>query len=248
MGIVVSANLKVFPRPDTELTVAINGPDRSDLLNCARKIVSESLIPTSLELMSMAALNRCGVELHGRHSYLLVRFAGSEGDVRSQAIETEKIAVKAGLNVDTQVSQAFVVEFWQARANLLTAPDIPLILQARVRPTDLDPVLRCFEASLGQFCDEPIVAASVGIGAAVLTAEGWRIAANLDAVVKGIEAVRDACTETGGSLVLWNAPVEIKEQIDVWGDIGPAEGLMKMLKKTYDTHNLLNPGRFAGGI
>ncbi|MDP6125784.1 MAG: FAD-binding oxidoreductase [Candidatus Latescibacteria bacterium] len=248
LGVIVSVNLKVFPRPETELTVAINGPERGALLGCAGELVKKALNPTSLELMSITALNRCGLELHGRQSYLLARYAGTETDVRSQAIETEKIALAADLDVDTQVGREFVVKFWHARAKLMTSPDFPLILHARVKPTDLESVISCFVNSLGQFCDEAVIAASAGIGTAILTAEGWRVSANIDAVVKGIESVRQECASCGGSLVVWSAPFEIKGLMDVWGDIGAAAGLMKQLKSSYDSQNLLNPGRFAGGI
>ena len=35
---------------------------------------------------------------------------------------------------------------------------------------------------------------------------------------------------------------------DVWGDIGPALGIMRRLKSALDPRDTLNPGRFVGGI
>ena len=45
-----------------------------------------------------------------------------------------------------------------------------------------------------------------------------------------------------------HAPTPIKETLDVWGEPTSAIDTMRNLKRQYDPHRLLNPGRFMGGI
>jgi glycolate oxidase FAD binding subunit len=49
-------------------------------------------------------------------------------------------------------------------------------------------------------------------------------------------------------MLILRAPEEIKSQLDVWGEAGPAGSLMRALKEKFDPHALLNPGRFVAGI
>jgi glycolate oxidase FAD binding subunit len=56
--------------------------------------------------------------------------------------------------------------------------------------------------------------------------------------------LRDFISSIDGHLVLLEAPSEIKNSFDVWGEIGSGLGIMKRIKANYDPHNLLNPGRY----
>ena len=49
-------------------------------------------------------------------------------------------------------------------------------------------------------------------------------------------------------MIIENCPVEIKPNIDIWGKQNESIKIMKNLKKEYDPKNILNPGRFIGGI
>jgi len=48
----------------------------------------------------------------------------------------------------------------------------------------------------------------------------------------------------GGSLVIENAPAELKQSIDCWGSFNSVTPLMKRLKQQLDPANILSPGRF----
>jgi glycolate oxidase FAD binding subunit len=50
------------------------------------------------------------------------------------------------------------------------------------------------------------------------------------------------------SMVIERCPTVLKSAIDVWGDPGPAVGLMRAIKNKLDPKNTLNPGRYVGGI
>jgi glycolate oxidase FAD binding subunit len=59
----------------------------------------------------------------------------------------------------------------------------------------------------------------------------------------------DACvSRLHGRRVIERAPVEVKRYCDVWGTPGDDLALMRAIKKSFDPHNRLNPGRFLGGL
>jgi glycolate oxidase FAD binding subunit len=45
-----------------------------------------------------------------------------------------------------------------------------------------------------------------------------------------------------------SAPPTLKAAVDVWGPAGKALAIMQELKQQFDSHRILNPGRFVGGI
>jgi glycolate oxidase FAD binding subunit len=58
-----------------------------------------------------------------------------------------------------------------------------------------------------------------------------------------ISPLRSHCEAAGGFLSVLQAPVAIKQQIDVWGYRGNAVPLMRAIKQQFDPHRLLNPDR-----
>lgn len=69
-----------------------------------------------------------------------------------------------------------------------------------------------------------------------------------DSAVQGaVAALRATCLAAGGSLVVLDAPAPVKSIVDVWGPV-PALELMRAVKRQFDPHRRLSPGRFVGGI
>jgi glycolate dehydrogenase FAD-binding subunit len=62
-----------------------------------------------------------------------------------------------------------------------------------------------------------------------------------------VDRLRRACSEHGGTVVVVDAPAEVKASVDVWGPI-PAIDLMRRVKDQFDPDHRLAPGRFVGGI
>jgi glycolate oxidase FAD binding subunit len=71
---------------------------------------------------------------------------------------------------------------------------------------------------------------------------------NSTATVQRILEMRLLCQSQGGFLTLLEAPVSLKQQIDVWGYNGNSIDLMRRIKQQFDSENILSPYRFVGGI
>jgi glycolate oxidase FAD binding subunit len=51
-----------------------------------------------------------------------------------------------------------------------------------------------------------------------------------------------------GHAMLLSAPAELKQGIEVWGASPSTFSLMREIKRQFDPSDLLNPGRFVGGL
>jgi glycolate oxidase FAD binding subunit len=69
-----------------------------------------------------------------------------------------------------------------------------------------------------------------------------------DNLCKALVEFRTYCQARQGFLSILEAPVEIKQKIDVWGYSSNSLGLMHSIKNQFDPGKLLNPNRFVGDI
>ena len=115
----------------------------------------------------------------------------------------------------------------------LANPDT-LLCKVGLLPTQLVPLLQLLEKRpsgwLGRLHN------ATGLGLISLPADN----ANL------LEPLRSHCTAHKGYLTILQAPPSLS--LDPWGYTGNALSVMKAIKQQFDPHELLNPGRFVGGI
>ncbi len=69
-----------------------------------------------------------------------------------------------------------------------------------------------------------------------------------DAARIAVSAAREAAAQHGGGAVIERCPVDVKRDIDVFGELGPSLEVMRRMKQQFDPGRNLAPGRFAGGI
>jgi glycolate oxidase FAD binding subunit len=62
-----------------------------------------------------------------------------------------------------------------------------------------------------------------------------------------VGALRDRSPAFGGTVVVRDAPLPVKQALDVWGPVSGL-GLMRRVKERFDPQGRLAPGRFVGGI
>jgi len=69
-----------------------------------------------------------------------------------------------------------------------------------------------------------------------------------DSAISLIDDLRKRLRGSGGSVVALRVPDELRGRLDVWGCDSNALPLMREIKRRFDPHRILNPGRFAGNI
>ncbi|MFM7546593.1 MAG: hypothetical protein ACKO3I_08825, partial [Synechococcales cyanobacterium] len=68
--------------------------------------------------------------------------------------------------------------------------------------------------------------------------------ATIDQLVNKLLAVRTYCHQFKGFLTVLDAPIRLKQKMDVWGYMGNALTIQQSLKQQFDPLQLLSPQRF----
>jgi len=111
-------------------------------------------------------------------------------------------------------------------------------------PTTLSTILESIVELAHTRGIEPRVAGHAGTGVTFVGFSGG----DTGSIRELLWELRGRVARAEGSVVVLQAPLDIKDGIDVWGPIGDALPLMRRVKERFDPEGMLNPGRFVGGM
>ncbi len=232
LGVIVSANFKVLPRPRSEATLLLHSPSIQSGAAAASAIRASSLQPVALELTQVGAEWRLAVRIEGR-----------EGTVAAAAGRILDLVNLDHERLDDSESAAW----WRAYVDA-QAPAVSngreVVIRCGVRPRATVELLRkALDTVDARSLVATYVAASPGLGSLVMrlesseTISGSRLA-DLQSDLLGI----------ADTVTILAASPEAKRSIDVWGRPPETLDVMQTLKDQFDPAHVLNPGRFAGRI
>lgn len=228
LGIVAELTFRLQPIPPGFQTVILSGSPQG-VSELAAQVRGSSLTPVQSDLLSARIARDLGID--GQIA-LAVRFASIPESIEEQVGILVAKKGAGGVNVlegQTEVNfwEEVRTQFWQAEAD---------------------------EAVVGKFGVLPGQAVNVLIEADQLGAAAWIHSGSGIGVIRwpktdlaAIEQFRVICRRWSGYLSVLEAPLQTKEQIDIWGYEGNASGLMAGLKRQFDPQGILAPGRFVGG-
>ncbi|NIO11283.1 MAG: FAD-binding protein [Deltaproteobacteria bacterium] len=255
LGVIVEATFRLYPIPRVEKTQLIPCASADDASMLVAGVLDSTLAPSMVELFCPVAANRV-VQQTG-HSWPDGQFglAVAFGSVSSDAVDAQLQQLKRDVH-RRQVQEGTTLDeerhcsFWASARGFAMGDQRRVVLKASVLLTKVGEAVK-----LGQ-----TIASRMGLDLAMVSEAGSGIvryqfvqrAGEEESYRQGIsEAVvqlRDFAQAGGGSLVVLEAPPEMKSALDVWGPVGTALPLMKRLKDQFDPKRILNPGRFVGGI
>lgn len=276
LGIIVEATFKLYPVPAVEKTYLASFPSIDLAQAVVARILDAPLVPSAVELLNPEAFRRIAEQVGlpcPKGGYGL---ATAFGSVRREAVEAQlgmvrhlcrKFEMSTGHVLDGQVHETF----WQAVRNFTLADfgirisPIPneVVLKASVLLTKVAEAVRLGEeVAVEQGLRLGVVSeAGSGIIRYYLAGDTASPERFQEGVAKAVSQLRAFTQEAQGSLVVLEAPPEVKSRVDVWGPAlsgstalttgsveGPAYSLMQGLKRAFDPQRILNPGRFVGGI
>jgi glycolate oxidase FAD binding subunit len=244
LGVIVSATFRLYPLPIASRTVHLTASAIAPLCDLAIRILGSTLVPTIIDLLgtttttnsyTMAVRFEMGQEAAAAQASTLLTLAT---ELPGDAIQTTQL-----LEGDAET------QFWSQTTRSsrtlnppINPPETSITLKASLLPTEVASWLTYLEQISLQQQLLATWRAHAGHGLIFAYLSG-----DATTLVSAVHTLRQEALKHQGSLVVTDAPATIARQIDIWGPV-PAFDVMRNLKTRFDPHNILNPGRFVGGL
>jgi len=245
LGIIVEATFRLYPVPEYSETYIASFSSLEKCQESVLKLLNSDLVLTSLELLNpdLTGLISDSNDLdinEGCYS-LLVGIRNVEKAVRDQ-IDTVKTICDENSGSGLLVNGEKESQLWDsvrdfAQTSIKTTG---VVCKSGILVTQIPKLLDSIQRLSNEYSVKIYVSTRAGNGISLIAIEG-----KAESVKPAIENLRNFLSSIGGTLILQEAPLEIKQGFDVWGDIGSGLGIMKRIKSNYDPDNILNPGRFV---
>jgi glycolate oxidase FAD binding subunit len=236
LGIITEATLRMAPIPETAATVVTMGT-LPLVWQLADELARSKLLPSAVFLLSPAASTADHREQIGWR--LAVCCEGFEKGVARHLQDAQDAAKRIGMGTEILQSSGHN-QFWEElrdfplhAGRLVYRLTVPRALAAAVIQTIHNWSTTGFRAE---------IVSDVTMGSV------WISSAVSDEAVKWFARLIAEAREHRGHAVMLAAPPNLKEGVDVWGPPPATLNLMREIKRQFDPKNLLNPGRFVGGL
>lgn len=224
LGVITEVTLRTYPLPEASATAVLVG-ETDAIFKAGKTLLSSALTPVAFDLLSPQLVEKLNL---GKGMGLMVRFQTVTESVKQQSDRLLELAEKLGLSAN--LSGYNEAELWQRLKQQMweNVGESEVVCKIGVIPTEAAATLNKLESGIG------LIHAGVGLG--VLRFDSISIDRLLE--------MRHWCEERGGFLTILSAPVEIKQNLDVWGYNGSGVDLMRQIKRQFDSQNILNPQGF----
>jgi glycolate oxidase FAD binding subunit len=264
LGVVTSVSARLFPLPESDTTLIVQGPTAEDLLPSARAMALSPLPLAAVELLDPlgwvwprrtpgrgpwdSGVEGVGGEGKGgaEGAALVLRILGSEDQVR----EMEDRVTKDLSGVARSGGRGFLVLRGPDSADFHEAlgeweEGLPLVMRMALLPSLLEALLGEARELAARF---GALAVSGSVGSGTLRVSFPRLQTKGEGggdLIEALKGLRRRLEAARGSLVLSQGPAAILKEIGVLGTEGPEARLMRGLKKKFDPAGILSPGRFG---
>ncbi|QFS43562.1 FAD-binding oxidoreductase [Nostoc sphaeroides] len=229
LGFISQLTFRLYPLAEASGTVVLTGSAEA-ISQAADILRGSALTPVQADLLSTKLVSSLGL---GEGLGLIARFQSISESVKEQSNRVLEVGQKLGLD-GAIFADGDEANLWQR-------------LQERIHTTATESVITCKIGVLPTAAVEILTQVELGLihissGLGLLQLE------DENKVLKVRDDLRLRTQTNSGFLTILDAPVAVKEQIDVWGYTGNALPLMRRIKEQFDSKNILSPGRFVGGI
>ena len=252
LGVIVEISLKLFPLPAHRATFVLTAGRLGIARDIRRRILASPLTPLRLLLLDSgaASLVRRGPPpaLEEFEPEIWLEFGGSLRVMERCAGELEDVAKAAGARISVlplEEADGIWSRLTDFRPWLREVFPRLVVLKATLPDSASEEFLSRAQQEAENDKVQSAGFCQVGVGIVHVCLLGAESEAALVAL---IDRLRAAAQEFAGALVLEDASVEVKKQLDVWGPAGDDFAVMKKLKALWDPKGILSPGRFVGGL
>lgn len=229
LGVVVSANFKVLPRPRAEATVIASYDDLLAAFAAASQLRGGRDPIAALEALFLNGGWALATRIEGR-------------DETVDAVARRIVSGAAGdvTRLDEQESAGW----WSAYVDQqhVAQGDNAVLVRCGVRPKETATLASTIIDEMSELAiTVPYLAASPGLGTVVAQLDLGGAGSQ-----EGLAKVQGALLSLADSVTILAAPPSWKRGIDVWGRLPEGFDVMQALRQQFDPERTINPGRFAG--
>ncbi len=224
LGILTEVTLRVYPLPPTSGTVILTSA-AAKLVEVAKILLASTLTPIAVDVLSTAFSQHLGI---GNTPSLAVKFATLPASIEAQSAQLLDIGSKLGLTGMSWHGEQEDRLWYGIQTGIWGMSSIGCKLG--VRSTSAVATISILD-DLTANTAKGVIHLSSGVGACAIDR------------ATDISTLRSHCESAGGFLSVLQAPIEVKQQMDVWGYRGNAVTLMRQLKHQFDPDRILNPHR-----
>ena len=224
LAVITQAAFRLHPLPEARRWVSVPVTDPDGIHALVQQVVHSQLVPTAVELDRPAASG----------ATLCLLLEGIPPGVESRtakALDLMGAGASAGENAP---------DWWGAEP--LVRGEVLLKLTHEI--AGLGHLLTTLDDTCAATGLTANLRGSVAVGTVTVGLAG---AADPHALVSCVESLRERAPAFGGTVVVLEAPGDLKDHLDVWGPVGGLQ-LMRSVKRQFDPERRLAPGRFVGGI
>ena len=252
LGVIVEATFKLAPLPPDKRTLVALYPSLPAAMDSAQDLLRQGYTPQALHVINREIMGRLpGLTISGDgEAALLVLFAGRMLAVKRQGDDSAKVMERGGASAVEYLPHGEGDGLWQALTDLGWAEEgLPhLVAKVSTLPSEVRDVV-AMASSLGIPPFTQGMVADVGWGLVRLLWWAGEDSSNArENLEDTITRLREGARRLGRYAVVERCSVEVKRNIDVWGDSLEGMAIMRSIKQELDPAGILNPGRFAGGI
>lgn len=241
LGVITQLTLKLKPIPERTALMVCCLADLTEAERCLAALATSETTPMAIELLQGAAWNDVpGLDADRQESLqLVVALEGTDPEVAWMTAQLGNEWRQLGLTRHATVTHGAATELWQRLVDFPAEGESPLVLKASVVPSGTARMI----AALRQVDPRCSVQAHAGNGIVIarfheLPSSG--LARTL------LARLQPAAAALHGNLITLANPgrAEMTHQ-SVWGGIDAPFWLMGEIKRRFDPHDILNPGRFV---
>ncbi len=252
LGIIGDITLRLLPLPEQIATILVSFNELTAVTGFAKRVLNSKLLPTSLEVF-----NRDGYSLSASTDLkapsgrwcVAVGIEGFSEEVKREITDLKDMAHFEKAIEMAELDSDSTIVFWKNLANCaLTLPkdgETVVKFKAGFLISNFPEVLEAWTNILpDDFC-ALTTSAGLGLACAYLVI---KTDSDIEKAARLGKAFRETAENYGGSMVVEFAPATLKQKLDPWGSPQADFVLMRRIKDSLDPLNVLNPGRFLGGI
>ncbi len=247
LAVITEATFKLAPAPTdwAVILAAFDGVDSA--ANAAQNLQSQYYAPLGLHILTGEAAQRIDPSMG--ESALAVAVSGGRPASMKRRVE-DTVGLWSPVAGTVRVARGD-----EANGLIRTLTDLPadaetppsMCVRINAPPSALPEVLAFANVPMGNL-PPPSVVADVGFGGGRLLWWGDPESADPENVATGLRGIQSAAGRLGGAAIIERCPDDAKVHFDVWGEQPSGMQIMRRLKRQFDPQNILNPGRFVGGL